>query len=108
MGWQRVRLHTFMTESSEALSKGLPLKVVISLGILTCCFRLGTTNLEWGGVAEKARVGLVGCTRERGVLKTAGLRLCSEEVLARSSRDTHCIHLRSLSLQRAAISPMSV
>ena len=49
-----------MTDSSEALSKGLPLNVVISLGIVTCCFRLGTTNLEWIGVAEKLRAGLVG------------------------------------------------
>lgn len=53
---------TFMTDSSEALSKGLPLNVVISpLGMLTCCFRLGTTNLQWGEVTEKLRAaGLVG------------------------------------------------
>jgi hypothetical protein len=51
-----------MTDSSEALSKGLPLNVVISpLGMLTCCFRLGTTNLQWGEVTEKLRAaGLVG------------------------------------------------
>lgn len=56
---QNAGMHTFMTESSIALSKGLPLKVVISLGIVTCCFRLGTTNLKWVGVAEK-RADLVG------------------------------------------------
>lgn len=56
----RMRAHTFMTDSSEARSKGLPLKVVISLGIVTCCLRLGTTNLKWIGVAERLRAGLVG------------------------------------------------
>jgi hypothetical protein len=62
VGWDRMRAHTFMTDSSEARSKGLPLKVVISLGILTSCFcfRLETTNLKWVGVAEKLRAGLVG------------------------------------------------
>lgn len=99
-----------MTDSSEALSKGLPLKVVISLGILTCCFRLGTTNLECGGVAEKA-LGLVGCAGLGGVLFT-GLQLRSDEeysrLLARNSRDTHCIQLGSLSLQREAIGLTSV
>ena len=57
-----MQAHTFMTESSEALSKGLPLNVVISLGIVTGCFRLGlgTTNLKWGGVAEKLRADWVG------------------------------------------------
>ena len=56
-----LQAHTFMTDSSEALSKGLPLNVVISLGIVTCCFRLGTTNLKEIGVAEKLLQGdLVG------------------------------------------------
>lgn len=48
-------MNTFITDSSEALSKGLPLKVVISLGMVTCCLRLGTTNLKWVGVAAKLR-----------------------------------------------------
>jgi hypothetical protein len=94
-----MQAHTFMTDSSEALSKGLPLKVVISLGIVTCCLRLGMTNLKWVGVAAKLREWV----RFGGVLikAGAGLQLRSEfEGLARNSRDTHCIQLGILSLQR--------
>ena len=93
-----------MTDSRAALSKGLPLKVVISLGIVTCCLRLGTTNLKWRGEAVKLRADLVGWDWYGGVLKAVGLQLRlrgeANRILARSTRDTHCIQLEILSLQR--------
>jgi hypothetical protein len=83
---------TLMSDSSEGLSKGLPLYVVMSPAMTTLSvFRVGTSNLRRAGVVAKL---LVGWTRQGGVLKT-GLQVRSEEEkqLARNNRDSWRIHV---------------
>jgi len=46
-----------MRDSSDTLSKGLPLSVVISLDMVRSFFRLGTWYLWWAGVVAKLLVG---------------------------------------------------
>lgn len=84
---------TFMRDSSEARSKGLPLYVVMSLAMTTFSFRLGTWNRNCAGVVVKL---LVGYSRQGGALKT-GLQACSEEEkqLERNNRDSWRIHSMS-------------
>jgi hypothetical protein len=68
---------TFMSDSSEGRSKGLPLKVVISPAMTTGSFlRAGTWYLRSAGVVAKP---LVGCwVWQGGVLKT-GLQVRSDD-----------------------------
>jgi hypothetical protein len=79
--------HAFIRDSSDTLSKGLPLRVVISLDMVTSCFRWGTWYLWCAGVVAKLLVGYRG---QGGVLKK-GLRR-EEKQLARNALDSWRMH----------------
>jgi hypothetical protein len=87
-----------MTESSEARSKGWPLKVVISEAMFAgASLRVGTLYRRRGKVVEKERrsecvgvgVGVVGWPRAGGGVLKLGLHArCGN---ARNNRDALCI-----------------
>jgi hypothetical protein len=81
-----------MTESSEARSKGWPLKVVISEAMFAgASLRVGTLYRRQGRVVEKERrsVGVVGWPRAGGGVLKLGLHArCGN---ARNNRDALCI-----------------
>jgi hypothetical protein len=84
---------TFMSDSSEGRSKGLPLKVVISPAMTTVSFlRAGTLYRRSAGVVAKPLVGCCVCVWQGGVLKT-GLQVRSDEVVEENNRDRWRMHV---------------